>query len=432
VDKVTSRRVREAESLDKSVTVLDFLSTRLPVNLAPTMTHTIVRRFEEDRVTDVKALLEQVDMAALVQRDLGSAARREGRWLKWYCPFHADGKTPSLGVVGNRWKCFGCGRSGDAIDWLREREGLSFREACQRLAALELSPASGVATRPRQSSSSTPSAAWQERAQEAVDACQAGLWSEVGARARAWLNRRGLTDETMRAWHLGFTPCDQKIAGLWVPRGIVIPCLVAGRAWYLKVRRAAGQPKYTQVRGGQIALFGADTLPGQDVAVVTEGEFDAMLLHQEVGDLVGVVTLGSAATRLPDAWVPYLLGVRRLLVAYDADAAGAEGAAAWQALSTRTQRLLPLAGKDVTDFYLAGGDLRAWVQFALADDWDRTAAPAETPVSIVPAPWEGKRVRIEDLPNLQACFGLCVVGGDPDLEGEPWQPKVYLVEDASP
>ena len=68
-------------------------------------------------------------MAALVERDLGQPVRREGRWLKWRCPFHADGKTPSLGVAGNRWKCFGCGRSGDAIDWLREREGLSFQES---------------------------------------------------------------------------------------------------------------------------------------------------------------------------------------------------------------------------------------------------------------------------------------------------------------
>ena len=93
-----------------------------------------------------------------------------------------------------------------------------------------------------------------------------------------------------------------------------------------------------------------------------------MLLHQEAGDLVGVATLGSAAARLPDAWVPYLLGVQRLLVAYDTDAAGAEGAAMWEAVTSRVQRLLPLAGKDVTDFYLAGGDLRAWVQFALAGE----------------------------------------------------------------
>ena len=213
-----------------------------------------------------------------------------------------------------------------------------------------------------------------------------------------------------------------------MPRGIVIPCLVAGQIWYLKVRRATGQTKYSQVSGGQIALFGADTIANHDTVVVTEGEFDAMLLHQEAGDLVGVVTLGSAAARLPDAWVPYLLGVQRLLVAYDTDAAGAEGAAMWESVSPRAQRIVPLAGKDVTDFYLAGGDLRAWVQFALAADGEPTAAPVETQVPISPAPWEGQRVRIEDLPDLQAEYGLRVVGGDPDLDGKPWRPKLYLVE----
>ena len=76
-------------------------------------------------MVDTKALLEGVDMAALIGGDLGQPVRREGRWLKWICPFHADRKTPSLGVAGNRWKCFGCGRSGDAIDWLRERTGTS-------------------------------------------------------------------------------------------------------------------------------------------------------------------------------------------------------------------------------------------------------------------------------------------------------------------
>lgn len=306
-------------------------------------------------------------MVALVERDLGHSVRREGHWLKWRCPFHADGKTPSLGVADNHWKCFGCGRSGDAIDWLREREGLSFRGACERLGALDLPPASEMTMSPQPSSFPMPLAEWQERARQVVSACQSVLWSEARTKARDWLNRRGLVDEMVRHWKLGFNPHDQKLFGLWVPRGIVIPCLLAGRIWYIKVRRATGQPKYTQVSGGQIALFGVDTLVGRDIAVITEGEFDAMLLHQEAGDLVGVATLGSAAARLPDAWVPYLLGVQRLLVAYDTDAAGAEGAVMWEAFTSRVQRLLPLVGKDVTDFYLAGGDLRTWIQFAIAD-----------------------------------------------------------------
>ncbi len=43
-------------------------------------------------------------------------------------------------------------------------------------------------------------------------------------------------------------------------------------------------------------------------------------------------------------------------------------------------------------------------------------------------PWEGVRVKIEDLPAFRARWGLVVVGGDPDLDGEPWRPKVWVVE----
>ena len=44
------------------------------------------------------------------------------------------------------------------------------------------------------------------------------------------------------------------------------------------------------------------------------------------------------------------------------------------------------------------------------------------------APWEGVRVQIEELPAFRARWGLKVVGGDPDLEGVPWRPKVWVVE----
>jgi DNA primase len=381
-------------------------------------------------MVDTKALLERVDLAALIERDLGYPVRREGRWFKWICPFHDDRKTPSLGVAGNRWKCFGCGSSGDAIDWLRKRERLNFREACGRLGSIDLVPSSEKAAPHHLPSSSVPATAWQNQALDVVSNCQAYLWSDTGTKALGWLSRRGLAKDTVKKWRLGFNPRDQKLSGLWVARGIVIPCLAAGQTWYLKVRRASGQAKYSQVSGGQVALFGADTIATQDTVVVTEGEFDAMLLHQEAGDLVGVVTLGSAAARLPDAWVPYLLGVQRLLVAYDTDAAGAQGAARWESVSSRAQRIVPLSGKDVTDFYLAGGDLRAWVQFALATDGDPIATPVETQVPISRASWAGQRVRIEDLPDFKAEYGLRVIGGDPDLDGRPWRPKLYLVESA--
>jgi hypothetical protein len=45
----------------------------------------------------------------------------------------------------------------------------------------------------------------------------------------------------------------------------------------------------------------------------------------------------------------------------------------------------------------------------------------------IPALWEGQRVKIEDLPAFKAKWGLRTVAGDPDLDGQPWTPKLYLV-----
>jgi DNA primase len=155
-------------------------------------------------MVDTRALLERINLAALIEADLGQPVRREGRWLKWTCPFHDDKETPSLGVANNHWKCFGCGRSGDAVDWLRQREGLSFREACQQLGTREPLVVATTTTGAGTASAPMPAAAWQERARKVVDACQRALASDVGARARTWLNRRGLADETIRVWRLGF------------------------------------------------------------------------------------------------------------------------------------------------------------------------------------------------------------------------------------
>jgi hypothetical protein len=79
-----------------------------------------------------------------------------------------------------------------------------------------------------------------------------------GANARAWLNGRGLSDDTLWHWQIGYWPGQHTesltCAGLSVPCGIVIPGTVGNKVWYLKVRRAKGSPKYIQVNGGRPAL----------------------------------------------------------------------------------------------------------------------------------------------------------------------------------
>lgn len=84
-----------------------------------------------------------------------------------------------------------------------------------------------------------------------------------------------------------------------------------------------------------------------------------MLLYQKAGDLVGVVTLGSASGKLDTSWLWELRHARRILVAHDVDLAGVPSAHALAAISQRMRVIQPFGAGDLTDMYRAGGDLRA-------------------------------------------------------------------------
>ena len=110
-----------------------------------------------------------------------------------------------------------------------------------------------------------------------------------------------------------------------ISRGIVLPWLLDGQLWQLKIRTNRQDPKYLAIAGGHPCLFGADTLVPGEPAILAEGEVDALLLWQEVGDLVGVATLGSCNKGISAKALRYLLGCPQLLVAYDVDAEGEKG-----------------------------------------------------------------------------------------------------------
>jgi hypothetical protein len=151
-----------------------------------------------------------------------------------------------------------------------------------------------------------------------------------------------------------------------IPRGIVIPWLLNGQLWQLKLRTNREHPKYLAISGGHPCLFGADTLVPGEPAILAEGEFDAMLLWQEAGNLVGVATLGSHNRGVSIKALRYLLGCPRLRVAYDIDVEGDKGAERLGQLSPRLHRIRPPVGKDVTVLWQAGGRVRDWVRFELA------------------------------------------------------------------
>lgn len=300
-----------------------------------------------------------------------------------------DGQRP-------RFWCRQCDRKGDAIDYLRERDGLSFAEARDAVGSTprQAYPAVGRPTT-RPVVSDPPSSAWQASARAFVEHAEAALWSPAGERALTYLRAaRGLHDDTIRKWRLGFhaerreRPAERwGLEGrpVWLERGIVVPCEVAGVLWSVKVRRpmlASGdQPdelgqyiggplfaagKYIPPRGYRPALFGAGTLQHRDVAVLVEGEFDAMVVAQQAGDLVGAVTMGAADAPIGGDWLLDLCRVRRLLSVYDNDAKGQQAGARMAELSGRIRALRwPEGVKDATEMHVKGGDLRSWVQYQI-------------------------------------------------------------------
>lgn len=130
---------------------------------------------------------------------------RKGREHSGLCPFHKE-KTPSFTVNEEKgfYHCFGCGAHGSIIDFLMETEGLTFPEAVERLAVqagMEI-PRDTPQERER-----------QKRRQTLYDVTEGAsayfekmLRMPEGRAGLEYLKKRGLSDETIKAFRLGFAP----------------------------------------------------------------------------------------------------------------------------------------------------------------------------------------------------------------------------------
>ena len=220
-----------------------------------------------------------------------------------------------------------------------------------------------------------------------VERAVESLWSPQGWRARDWLHERGLADETLRAYSIGYISGDRYddpaawgLDGkkIWLPRGVALPWIETdGTIWGVRVRRPAGKPKYWSIKDSVLAIFGARHIVGRRTAALTADEFDAMLLRQEAGDLVDVATLGGAGTGLHPRARWHLLDASRVLVMLDGDKAGDDGARRLLAASPRMRHVALPDELDITDFFLAGGDLRRLVSDHLTGTNESTAPVAD-------------------------------------------------------
>ncbi len=364
---------------------------------------------------DWNVIRDRIDLARVATALLGPAPGRRGeggRRLWWKCPLHED-RNPSFCVEPGRrwWKCFGCGEEGDAPKLVMKLNGVAFPEAARIVAELTgIVPTSGASPRPRLPARPTasktekppdrppegPSGLPLADALGLVTGAAGRLWTPEGGKALAYLRGRGLGDETIRAARLGVVESvsipTREGDRCYQARGVVIPWFDEDRLALVKIRQSEGRkPKYAEAFRDRPRVYPDPAViePGRPLIIV-EGEFDALLLGQELRDLAAVVTLGSASSRPDLATRAEMLAAAPWYVATDADEAGDKAASGWPAVARRVRP--PGSFKDWTEAAQAGVNLRCWWLPRLGGTealWSHLAALRWGPALNDPTPEDG-------------------------------------------
>jgi DNA primase len=193
---------------------------------------------------------------------------RSGRDTKACCPFHKE-KTPSFHVYDDHYHCFGCGAHGSIIDFVMQSEGLEFREAVTRLAGEAGLPM------PEETPEDRERRARNKTLVEVVEMAAAFfekcLRMPEGRQALDYLRGRGLTDDTIKRFRLGFSPDGRgKLKAMLAAEGVDEGAMIA--AGLLVQPEDQGREPYDRFRGrvmfpitdrqGQVIAFGARLLAG--------------------------------------------------------------------------------------------------------------------------------------------------------------------------
>jgi len=306
-----------------------------------------------DVIAEVKARLDIVEVVGQYV-----PLQKAGRYYRALCPFHSE-RTPSFYVSPERqsWHCFGaCNTGGDVFSFVMRKEGITFPEALRLLAqraGVEL-----PSRRPPQEE------ARRQRLYQAHEAAvefyhRLLMHDPAAAHARRYLEGRGIDQAAARRFLLGYSPQEwdallRHLRGKGfreeelVEAGLLVTG--EGRAWdrfrgrlmipiWDERGRPVGfgaralddsHPKYLNTpqtpifdKGGLLYLLdrARDEIRRTGCAVVVEGYMDAIAAHQ-AGFTNVVATMGTALTeRHVRALRRY---AQRLVLALDADAAGAE------------------------------------------------------------------------------------------------------------
>lgn len=337
----------------------------------------------------------------------GGEPGKSDRFMVWPDRAESLGETCASHNITGIWSCRQCGTSGDTIAYLMQVDGMDFKAALAELGIEGGRPShrrrrapaeprrvdAAPAWTPRQWPE--PSGAWCAYAAKLLAEAKERIWKQSAA--LNWLAARGITEEAVRAYHIGYLPAEgtrypgryrarsalglaprngddgREHTKLFIPRGIVIPTLAPdGRVLNLRIRRhkedlSERAPKYLELEGScKAPLFLRSSRPAPlAVYFVTEAELDAMLIHHATGGVIGAMAVRTNRGKPDAAAHTRLRYAARVCIALDYDDPGADGVDFWERAYPTSLRWPTPEGKDPGDAFSLGVDIRGWVAAAL-------------------------------------------------------------------
>src|SRR5918992_393677 len=300
-------------------------------------------RIQEASVREVVAAADMVEVVSA-----HTQLRRVGARYTGLCPFHEE-RTPSFSVnpQDKLFYCFGCGKGGDVITFVRETEQLDFASAVEWLGERFRVTLEYEETSPRLDADRRRRERLHSLLDQAASFYERYLWeSEIGERVRSYLAERGLGQEVCREFRLGLAPGGDYFSGR-----LLFPLADArGRVVGFGARRLHEddpvQAKYVNSPEGELfhkgsILYGLHqartAITKAAYACVVEGYTDVLALRQAGFEAV-VASMGTALTERPLREIARL--ARRVYLCFDADAAG-------EAAALRGMELATAQGLDV-------------------------------------------------------------------------------------
>ena len=301
---------------------------------------------------DTDQIRLQHPIADVVTR-YGVELRRSGAHFSGRCPFHPDGGRPNLVVFprSGRWVCFRCDARGDAITFVQRIDGVSFREAVERLGGGQghlAARGAGPIRRTQRMSRNRPELGADERAtlSAAIELYANRLMAD--SNALAYMAGRGFEPALLERERVGYAAGEELVpyllwrglpvkaarrVGLLRADGrehmdgrIVFPECRNGHAVWATGRalRDDTEPRYLGLPGaGRRALFGWDSARRDLRGVcIVEGPMDALALRKW-----GVPGLALCGTGIGPAMLDAIGRWSRLYIVMDADAAGRDATA---------------------------------------------------------------------------------------------------------